>query len=531
MKGLRVAWDRGQLEKLRTDLSRLISPFFAQDQVIANDEFQICLQLLPPAEDLSGIVEPPESLKNPHYLLKGSVDKTGSCDLTIKLRGQEKKKRITGKSSLDHTPQCGPFRLELRVWDREASDLAELVKLYGSTLKDVRGDLDRAAGINIYRDGFRVLPYGEPRNDWLRLDLRRVQNPTLRLSNNQIVGYVLISADDNPLLRDQSNREGLIERPALDDLRQLVTLALAELESQRYAVRHPQDAKRPTRQGGLFTDFNLTVLHEQVRLRHPEDSELLALVGEKEKELEKRVEEVQEVIARYRRLATLGQLIDTVLHDGRTPLAKIGNEAHLGLRDSERASKDKNGLLQRFSHRFGTIVAQSEVLATVFRKIEPFGGRKRGRPSQVCLERVIADAFSVLDKEITEVGAQVKLPKTDTQLVVNQAEIQEVFINLLQNSLYWLRQVPQNCRQIAIRIRRRDPDQVEIFFSDGGPGVDAEFREHIFDPYFSTKPDGVGLGLTIAGEIINEYYAGSLELIEGGPLPGATFRIILHKRV
>ena len=56
-------------------------------------------------------------------------------------------------------------------------------------------------------------------------------------------------------------------------------------------------------------------------------------------------------------------------------------------------------------------------------------------------------------------------------------------------------------------------------------------ESHVFDPYFSTKPNGVGLGLTIAGEIINEYYAGSLELIESGPLPGATFRILLHKRV
>jgi C4-dicarboxylate-specific signal transduction histidine kinase len=46
-----------------------------------------------------------------------------------------------------------------------------------------------------------------------------------------------------------------------------------------------------------------------------------------------------------------------------------------------------------------------------------------------------------------------------------------------------------------------------------------------------TKPDGVGLGLTIAGEITSEYYAGRLELIDGGPLPGATFRITLRKRV
>ena len=109
-------------------------------------------------------------------------------------------------------PQCGPFSIELRVWDRDA--LGCLAHERGATITDVRRDLDAAAGINIYRDGFRVLPYGEPRNDWLRLDLRRVQNPAMRLSNNQIMGYVLISADKNSQLRDQSNREGLIEGPA-----------------------------------------------------------------------------------------------------------------------------------------------------------------------------------------------------------------------------------------------------------------------------------------------------------------------------
>src|SRR5438270_13826122 len=107
----------------------------------------------------------------------------------------------------------------------------------GGTVTAVREDLDQAAGLSVYRDGFRVLPYGEPRNDWLRLDLRRVQNPTLRLSNNQNVGYVLISAEANPALRDQSNREGLIENQAFEDLRDLVLLALKELEVRRYDVR------------------------------------------------------------------------------------------------------------------------------------------------------------------------------------------------------------------------------------------------------------------------------------------------------
>jgi signal transduction histidine kinase len=532
MEGLRAIWGESQLKTLHTGLSRLVSPFFEQDQLTGHGTFQIYLELPEQFAPLSGIIGPPEALKSPHYTITGHVDDTGRYTLTLRLPGKDHQEYITGQFSLPdrHTPQCGPFSIELRVWDRNA--LGGLAHERGATIADVRRDLDAAAGINIYRDGFRVLPFGEPRNDWLRLDLRRVQNPTMRLSNNQIMGYVLISADKNPQLRDQSNREGLIEGPALDDLRELVKMVLAELEKRRYTIRRQSDiSQQATPAGGLFTYLDLTDISDLIRKEYPDDVRLLDLVEERGRELEMRVKVVQEVLARYRRLATLGQLIDTVLHDGRAPLAKIGNEAHLGQRDIERARTGNDNLLSHLSQRFGTINMQSGVLTTIFRKIEPFGGRKRGRPAQVRLEQVIADAFAVLETEIAAVGAQVSLPETDTQVTVDQAEIQEVIVNLLQNSLYWLRQIPQEHRKVAVCVRRSSADEVEIVFSDSGPGVEAAYRDYIFDPYFSTRSHGVGLGLTIAGEIINEYYAGALELLDSGPLPGATFRITLHTRV
>ncbi len=530
MENLRASWEEEQIETLRNGLARLISPFFGQEQVARGDEFRIFLQLPAPFESLSGSIESPEALRNPHYLIEGNVKETSQYSLTLKLRGQKRAKKIEGRFfPQDYVSQCGPFDIELRVWDRDQTSMSELAHERGTTITSVRRDLDDVAGINIYRDGFRVLPYGEKRNDWLRLDMRRVQNPTMRLSNNQIVGYVRISADVNPLLRDQSNREGLIESPALEDLRGLVEMVLSEIETRRYDIRHPRGkAAKPK---GLFTDFDLVAVRELIKERHPEDTQLLNLVGEKETDLERRVQEVQEVLARYRRLATLGELVDTILHDGRAPLSKIGNEAHLGQRDVERDRENDDGLFRKLRQRLTTIVIQSDVLATVFRKIEPFGGRKRGRPAQVRLEQVIADAFSVLESKIKEVGAQESLPQTTTQATVDQAEVQQVIINLLQNSLYWLLRVPKDRRYITVQVRRESPDAVVILFSDSGPGVEPEFRERIFEPYFSTKPDGVGLGLTIAGEIISEYYAGSLELLDSGPLPGATFRITLHRRV
>ena len=406
--------------------------------------------------------------------------------------------------------------------------MRELAAAHRQAVRDVQQDLNDAAGVNVYRDGFRVLPYGEPRNDWLRLDLRRVQNPTLRLSNNQIVGYVAIGADANPGLRDQTNREGLIEGRAYDDLRSLVLHVLAELEMRRFGQRHPT-VKGDARQGGVFTGFDLSDLRELVGTTHPTDIQLIAAVETKQEDLDRRIGEAQEVLARYRRLATLGQLIDSVLHNGRTPLAKVRSEAELALRDLAKQTESTE-MLPRFRRRLELVADQAAVLAGVFRRIEPFGGRKAGRPSTIVLEDVVAQTFEVLRGELDTDGIEVQLPTSRTQVTADPTEIQEVFVNLITNSIYWLEKVPKGKRTIAVDVRRLE-DYVEFEFSDSGPGVDPRYRDQIFEPYFSMKQNGVGLGLTLAGEIIKDYYGGELELLNTGRLPGATFRATLRRRV
>jgi signal transduction histidine kinase len=528
MEPLRARWTEEGLAELRRSMSRLVSPSFSE-VVRGKDEFSIYLDLPEEFEELSGRIEPPAGLGRPRYTLRGNVRADGSYNLRLQVRDRQEQ-QVTGLIEFkgSRAPECGPFNIELLVWDRDPAGLRELVELYGSTITNIRKDLDSSAGINIYRDGFRVLPYGEPQQDWLRLDLRRVQNPTQRLSNNQVIGYVSISSDKNPNLRDQTNREGLMEGPALDDLREAIKAVLHQLEIRRYKDRR---AERPESRRGLFQDFNLASLRTAIQERHGEDLDLLAAVDAKEIDLEQRVAEVQEVLARYRRLATLGQLVDRILHDGRTPLAKIGNEATLGLLDIEGSQQPDHELLSKLVGRLQTINRQKASLDSLLERIEPFGGRSRGRPRIVRLEQIIADAFAVLDAEIREVGATAELPATTTQVTVEPSELEQVIVNLLQNSLYWLRQVPKQGRAIVVKVIQAGEDAVEIVFSDSGPGVEEEFRDQIFEPYFSTKPNGIGLGLTIAGEIISDYYDGKVELMDTGPLPGATFRLVLRRRV
>jgi hypothetical protein len=135
---------------------------------------------------------------------------------------------------------CGPVRARLFAFDLEGEALAQI-----GPRMEVRAWLKEWTGVSVYRDGFRVWPYGEPHDDWLRLDQRRVNNPVQHLSNNQVIGFIDIGRDANPHLIDQTNREGLIHNQALDDLRRLVYFVLQILEAERQSVRHPTRRAAP----------------------------------------------------------------------------------------------------------------------------------------------------------------------------------------------------------------------------------------------------------------------------------------------
>ena len=547
MTGLKQKWGDKQFEDLRRALARLISPKATKDE-----DFVIEFDLPSEFFQFSSRVEAPEILKYPHYLVSGCISGDGNYNFHCEIRADGvsslfkgrflRVKNAKGRYELrgiegDETPKdfqvinCGPLEVELRVWDRD--DLGNVIQKTNSSVKDVRRDLDAVAGINVYRDGFRVLPYGEPLDDSFRLDRRRIQNPTLRLSNNQIYGIINITADANRSLSDQSNRQGLQENQAFEDFRDVVWAVLSRLEEMRWAAKRPAkgEGKSIKPIGGIFSGFDLKPISDYVSKNMPDDKVAKELFEKTEATLDRHLKEIQTVLSRYQRLATLGQLIDHVLHEGRQPIATIINEADLGMPDVKQAKQLVPELASKLTLRLTTIRQQGDVLATAFRRMEPFGGRRRGRPAQLYLEEIIRDAFSVFEIDIQRLNINTILPDTQTLVRVDPAEIQEVIINLLQNSLYWLEQVNESKRKIIVKINRKTPEHIEILFSDSGPGVPHKDREDIFEPYFSTKPEGVGLGLAITGEIITDYYGGSLELLDSGLLSGANFIVTLRRRI
>lgn len=537
MEELRVSWGEALVRDIAQTLSRLISP--AADEALEQSErdFRILLDVPPRFSGLGGWLGPSEELSRPHYRLRAEVDKDGYARIEMRIRGEGQSRPVieTQYSGVGaDTPRCGPFSLSLRVWDRDADALNEVAR--DTSVTELRQLLDQAAGVSVYRDGFRVLPYGEMGDDWLQLDRRRINDPTRRLSNNQIVGAINISADTNPDLIDQTNREGLVEGPALNDLRQLVREFMVLLEQARYNLRHTDEQYRPrSRRDNLFQPFRLTELRDAATNRA--DSELIDLVNDAEERLEEQNRGVREVVARYQRLATLGQLVDQMIHEVAQPVVGAREAAVAGLEIIEDNHINTwptkvQDLIDRLQTEFRIIRDQARVVNDVLRRLAPFGGRRRGRPHTITVEEAMKDACRIMRQDIRNRKVDVTIPESETPVTVDGTELQEILLNLLTNSLYWVTRTPRgHLRQVAFQLQRERDDSLSIFVSDTGPGVPEEDRPHIFEPYFTTREGGVGLGLSIAGQIVEDYYGGSLVLISPGLLGGATFRANLKRRV
>ena len=528
--GLRDDWtaDAGaRFATLRGHLSRLVSP------LAPARDFTIELDVPEPFSAYSGRIAPPAFLGKPRYWLVGKMLSDGTIDAVyegpdgthqILEHGEQPKVVVRGRE-----PHCGELAFEFRAWDRANEDLRPLASEFGSTLRDIKRDLDAASGISIYRDDFRVML---PENaDWLRLDLRRVQNPTMRLSNNQIVGVVAISRDRNPGIVDQTNRQGIVDTPDFEDFRAAVRDVLSKLEVRREVVRHPQP-HAPTRPTGLFGRISIAPIRDYVAARYANDRELQRVVDEAGQAIQASVNEVKTVLVRYRRLATLGQLVDGILHEGRTPLSAIANAVRFLQKDLQRSDDSSltgEKLRERVGGRLSTITQQTGLLGDLFRRIAPFSSRQRGRPRNITIERILADITALLRKEINEAGAVVELPEGATPVTVDVADMQGIFRNLIENALFWVSRMPPGERKVKVELEQLN-HELRVMVSDSGPGVPDEVRDRIMEPYFSTRPDGQGLGLALAGELAAEY-DGALDLLADGPLDGATFCVTLRRRV
>lgn len=523
LETLRQSWDEADYIELHARLSRLVSPF---NDV---DDFSIELDI-PGYPQLSGIVQPPELILHPKYRLQGTLDDQGSFTGQILVDDQlvrELEKQKLGDANA--IPSCGPFEVEVRAWDRDPKSLDPLGSALSMGSHEIRRTLNMFCGVSIYRDGFRVYPYGQKGNDWLGLDNRSRQNPAQHLANNQIVGAIRITRTGNPHLEDRSTREGMILNSEHASLEEWFKEVLALLERERY--EHRPRHEKPEYATPLFEAFDVSGAAKRARRELGADHPIAHLITETEKQIKTGVDQLQEVFSRLLMSAGLGHMVDIVIHEIGSPLGKINRQLILVERALSQLADEaaRASLLNMVSSIKGWL----EQIHTLRQRLEPQTPAKRGRATSFNVYDEIADNLQLYDALIKKQGIQASLvqPRQPIRVKMSRAALGQIIVNLLDNSIYWIIRSKGAGKGGTINIRiRRLPHGFSALLCDDGPGVNEEDQPHIFDPYFTRKPNGIGLGLYIARLVIEPY--GKLVYRNGTkPLVGACFEAKFEQRV
>ena len=516
-------WSQKQFDKLRFELKKLISPVSTAIDDEANDEnFQITLEIdgFPDVQNVTETIEPYPIFDLFDYRITGMIGPNGRGVLTYSLQKARNTTQEKIRFDVNGPTGCGELVFDIRVYDREKEAIESLI---GRGLKDESGNyvgklqarqlLNEYNGIGVYRNGFRIRPLGDADFDWLKLNEQRVQNPSLRIGSNQAIGYVQIQSDELSGLVEKSARDGLRENTAFTRLKEITKTVIAKLEERRFDYRKKAGLSRPVLrvERELERLFSSDALKKDIRSKLTREGvdqktaeEIIEIISRDAEDKNKVADEIRQTVAIYQGQATLGKIINVILHEGRRPLSYFRNQIPRIRKKAQEFKKEQSASiadeLRDISEGIGN---NAENFVVLFSRLDPLAAGKRTARKLLDLKKTIRNSLSVFEEEMKthHVLAKVEGPD-DFQFSSWQQDIYAIFTNLVDNSIYWMDEKKVPTREITIAVVTDGDSLLHVDYRDTGPGVEPDLiaSEVIFEPQFSTKPSGTGLGLAIAGE-------------------------------
>ncbi len=578
---LRDKWTESDYHSLYDDLVFLIPPL--ENYVT---DFSIDLQI-DENNDLSGFVKPLVRAAA-EYELNSSLSLDGRiCHVLRHHSGEEVRNELNWQELdsqlglFDLEPSCGPLKATILFYLRDSGE----AKKFDYKITDLRRYLDTFRGIRLYRDGFQIKPYGSKGNDWLDLDSRKQRSPEgvgqdlgrYRVSNNQLIGAVVVSRSDNFNLEDKTSREGLIENLAYFDLKKFLMSGITFLERERQLrVRRAEieDTDEPLRETveavvAVVEKIQSTkVLTEEISLPNtalvPEKElsaqtpnsftptvlsppqlpqkktkliveerdikDLVQFTGGLKSSMEAKLQELQLL----RALATIGIALATFAHEIKENIISVLDETIL-LHDSieELPLEVQEEALERL-----------RTAITSAQRVENWGN--------FVLERVKKSRRTEQNINFAELVNTVLRPFTNsfsyrsvlTDIQIDDAiptftafpiDFEAIIINLVTNAVKALEKVPLAERQIRMQATYlHASQQLEIDFEDSGLGIKLKDLpnaqkgvQQVLEPFISGKDtDGTGMGLAVINRIVNDH-RGTITVNGQGNLGGAHFHLTI----
>ena len=519
MKNSTTPWKRLNVEALQAGMMRLLSPSRK------NRDFGVVFSCTeyPELQDL----ERGSILEKFQFKMDCRINESGIAAYTYAHRSpdgtvksiEEQEANVwasVNKNWRERDPECGPLRIILYAWMRRAADLKE----YAITKKQ----LDALSGVSIYRDGFRIIPYGDGGNDWLRLDLRRTNQPSKKYGNNQIIGQIEITQNGNRNLVDKTDREGLWENNAYSDMKDIALGVIGHLERDSLEERGRDKMQTGTTKTpkAKITDLGkqdtktvsmpetAAVEPEPVPVPKPPAAGVINRLDIKreakeadyssDKYFETSGEEKLEGNETFLHLMALGLYAERFAHEFDSQMVGISaNLAGIEKRHPhDSLTKALRSSLDQLKHDVGLILAAEHA--------------RKFPQEKISIKNALGISLSVHQHVIKRDRIHVEpIQGEDFEIRISPVSISHVLDNVVSNTLYWLNQKSEiNDRRMHIALNRQGRS---ITISDNAVPIQRSIKTRLFrEPFVTTKPRGRGLGLYISNKIL-EINNGKIDLL------------------
>ena len=237
-------------------------------------------------------------------------------------------------------------------------------------------------------------------------------------------------------------------------------------------------------------------------------------------ELARRQEERLEMTSR---LTTVGEMASTLAHEINQPLTAIASYC-MGcvrrLRSGDWKREDLLDALQKCA-------AQAERAGGIIQRVREYLRKRDPAPTACDINALITSVTGMIEAEATRRGARVRLALDPLvpPILADRIMIEQVILNLTKNALEAMQQSPANAREITIRTTLEQSNLVSVEVSDRGCGLPPQLLRNLFVPFFTTKPEGMGMGLHICRSIIERH--GGRITAEPNPAGGTRLRFTL----
>jgi signal transduction histidine kinase len=395
-----------------------------------------------------------------------------------------------------------------------------------ATLTEVRKWLEVVGGVHLYERGIRVPPYGDPGHDWLDMNLERSRSPEERPSTNTSIGRVVILDPDANLIQ-KTDRSGHIENETFQELRRFAKDALRWMAKERLSAaenrRMTERVSAPEEVETARESIDQIIQTIPTDTRRPIAQALQQLERAREREVKILKEEVQ----LYRTLATVGTTAAVFAHEIGQPVTRIlGAAAQINSLTQDR----QNLFLDEMLQEIGGIINRAAQSLQSFSEL-PIRLLKQSkrRVGSVNAHAVLQDLMDMFQPFLTASQIETNLNLTESRpiLLGSIAALEAIYANLLTNAVYAVVYGKGKVMPRTIVIRTEiSGDRLFMHFSDDGPGITGiEIRE-IWLPGRTTKPGGIGLGLTIVRDAVSDL-GGSIRALAHSELGGAEFIVDL----